>query len=407
MKKGYVPDPKEAPTISCRITACTHEDMRYCGTRDNCDTNGDRMCEDILRAVIRLCRWQARVHEAHNVRQVLRRFHGAPAEPAPPTSSPRRLRDQARVSVISARTPGRRSHNTSRPLASTVERRTALRPLIGGASLVSGVRSDRGRRCRHSLGHHVRPVSVERRTVEAQTADAVQELETEVEGLREGQRVLQNELDAIKAALADPRGTERRGPFHCDTRVGRITLKGSPDAPFTVVEFSDYSVHSARGIPVKLCPKSTRIREDRQDQVRVRNFPIDSIHPDAPGPLGGATVRETRAILGDSRSPFCGQSDLKDVTTHAVALGLDVPTFETCLGRRRHSAQVRADLADGQQAGVRGTPLLIGKMEPDGRTLRVLASMRGARPFRRSRRPWTRCSTGPNLEFSCGSTAHE
>jgi hypothetical protein len=45
VKKGYVASPKEKPTISCKATACTTEDIKYCGGQERDCLNSDGACE--------------------------------------------------------------------------------------------------------------------------------------------------------------------------------------------------------------------------------------------------------------------------------------------------------------------------------------------------------------------------
>lgn len=48
VKQGYVKGPKDKPVITCRVSACTPDDVKYCGgVERDCDTNGDRICEEI------------------------------------------------------------------------------------------------------------------------------------------------------------------------------------------------------------------------------------------------------------------------------------------------------------------------------------------------------------------------
>jgi predicted DsbA family dithiol-disulfide isomerase len=44
------------------------------------------------------------------------------------------------------------------------------------------------------------------------------------------------------------------------------------------------------------------------------------------------------------------------MTKAAVALGMDGTKFSTCLNSKAEDAKVQQDLADGQKAGVTGTP---------------------------------------------------
>jgi predicted DsbA family dithiol-disulfide isomerase len=44
------------------------------------------------------------------------------------------------------------------------------------------------------------------------------------------------------------------------------------------------------------------------------------------------------------------------LTQAAVGLGMDDSTFRTCLDGKKDEAKANADMADGQKAGVSGTP---------------------------------------------------
>ena len=51
VKKGYAKGPKDKPTISCKVTACSADDTLYCGGKEqDCDVTGDGVCEQICTA---------------------------------------------------------------------------------------------------------------------------------------------------------------------------------------------------------------------------------------------------------------------------------------------------------------------------------------------------------------------
>jgi protein-disulfide isomerase len=69
-----------------------------------------------------------------------------------------------------------------------------------------------------------------------------------------------------------------------------------------------------------------------------------------------------------------------DLTRHATELGLNVPTFQQCLGGQV-SAKIRSDLTEASQAGMGGTPtFFIGTTLPNGK-VKVLRRLVGAQPF--------------------------
>ncbi len=73
---------------------------------------------------------------------------------------------------------------------------------------------------------------------------------------------------------------------------------------------------------------------------------------------------------------------LKDLSGHANALRLDGPKFQACLESSKYAPRIRKDLADGQNAGVTGTPaFFLGVTQPNAPTVRVLRVLKGAQPY--------------------------
>ncbi|HEY4720148.1 MAG TPA: hypothetical protein VIH84_06175, partial [Candidatus Methylomirabilis sp.] len=60
----------------------------------------------------------------------------------------------------------------------------------------------------------------------------------------------------------------------------------------------------------------------------------------------------------------------------------NVTTFQQCLDSGKYAARIRKDLADGQQAGITGTPgFLFGLTEPNDPKVKVLRVLKGAQPY--------------------------
>jgi protein-disulfide isomerase len=116
----------------------------------------------------------------------------------------------------------------------------------------------------------------------------------------------------------------------------------------------------------------------------VRDFPLEAIHPQA------FKAAEAARCAGDQGKYwemhfqlFANQQALgaADLPKHAGTLGLDVAKFQDCLDKGTHAAQVRRDLAEGQQGGVGGTPTFFLGVVEDGSKVRVVRVIRGAQPF--------------------------
>lgn len=160
--------------------------------------------------------------------------------------------------------------------------------------------------------------------------------------------------------------------------------KGDPNAPVTIVEYSDYQ-----------CPFCLRHFEDTlpllqeyidAGQVRYvfKDYPIQSIHPQAL--KAHEAARCARELGGDEA--YWTMHDLlfanqeawasRPVPDHVAVLknlageaGFNQDGFDECLDSGRYEEAVLAELAEGTQLGVRGTPAFF----LDGRPLS------GAQPF--------------------------
>jgi protein-disulfide isomerase len=195
-------------------------------------------------------------------------------------------------------------------------------------------------------------------------------------------------LRQIQAGLGQQRQSERRAafarelrakydvkmllePYRVAVEVGSAPVRGNPNAPVTIVEFSDfqcpYCVHAR--------PTVNRVREVYGDKVRwvFRHFPLD-FHAQA------EKAGEAAACAGE-QGKFWEMHDLlwvntsklqvADLKAHAATLGLDGPAFGQCLDSGRYAGLVGSDTEAGQGYGVSGTPAFFVNGRP----------LVGAQPF--------------------------
>jgi protein-disulfide isomerase len=116
----------------------------------------------------------------------------------------------------------------------------------------------------------------------------------------------------------------------------------------------------------------------------VRDFPLSAIHPQA------FKAAEAAHCAGDQHKYwqmhallFANQQALgvADLPKHAATLGLDLGKFQDCLDKGTHADRVQRDLADGQKAGVRGTPTFFLGVIEDDLKMRVVKVITGAQPL--------------------------
>jgi protein-disulfide isomerase len=144
-------------------------------------------------------------------------------------------------------------------------------------------------------------------------------------------------------------------------------FRGNPDAPLTLVEYSDY-----------LCPFCERHfqqtwpalleRYVRTGQVKfvVRDFPLAPLHPTAPrGAAAALCVAEQGATrfwqMHDALFQAQQQwSRLPDPTAFlgevAKKIGADMTAFEGCMASGRNESRVQQSVTAGRALGFTGTP---------------------------------------------------
>jgi protein-disulfide isomerase len=95
-----------------------------------------------------------------------------------------------------------------------------------------------------------------------------------------------------------------------------------------------------------------------------KDFPLTSIHPQAPKAAEAARCAgdqeaywEMHDLLFQNQQQWSGQATAVDIfKDYAGQLGLDQAAFDQCLDSGTHAAAVEANLQQGVEFGVRGTP---------------------------------------------------
>ena len=146
--------------------------------------------------------------------------------------------------------------------------------------------------------------------------------------------------------------------------VERDHIFGNPDAEISLIEYSDFECPFCKQFHVTA--KSLIEKYDGKVNWVYRHFPLSFHNPGAAkqavasecaGELGGNDVfwEYTDGIYERTRSGGKGFPESRLIPL-AEELGLDGATFRDCLVSGRHMARVQADLAEGSQAGIAGTP---------------------------------------------------
>jgi protein-disulfide isomerase len=160
-------------------------------------------------------------------------------------------------------------------------------------------------------------------------------------------------------------------------------MLGRPDAPVTIVEFSDYQCpFCQRFFAATLPTLKTEYIDAGKVRYVFRDYPIDKLHPLARKAAEAAHCAGDQGKYWEMHDMlFQNQNALAvaQLTDHARTLGLNVRTFDECLSSGMHAARVARGVTDAATAGVQGTPgFVIGKTTAGD--VIVGTPVRGARP---------------------------
>lgn len=205
----------------------------------------------------------------------------------------------------------------------------------------------------------------------------------------ESSEIIINDLDNIQPNLQKPiSDSQQLGPqIIRNISLDDDPLKGDPDAPITIVEFSDFQC--------PFCAKfhQTTLLQLEQNYISTgkvnfvyRDFPIQSIHPNAiPAALSSECADdqggfwEMHDMIFENQGTWQGLEIPQSVSLfkqYAIELGLDAKEFDSCIDSGKHLEEIRGDLDDGRNYGVTGTPGFFVGNEKIGFTKLI-----GAQPF--------------------------
>src|SRR5262249_5555499 len=116
-----------------------------------------------------------------------------------------------------------------------------------------------------------------------------------------------------------------------------------------------------------------------------RDLPIASLHPQAFQAAEAAHCAGDQGKYWEMHDRlFANQADLErnDLSTHARALGLDLPAFEQCVNTNTHATEIQQSLLEAQQAGAGGTPtFFLGVTETTDTNMKPSQIIVGAQPY--------------------------
>jgi protein-disulfide isomerase len=139
--------------------------------------------------------------------------------------------------------------------------------------------------------------------------------------------------------------------------VDGAPVRGAADAPVTIVEFSDFHCPFCKRVQ----PTLVQLLERYAGKIKIvyRDFPIDSLHPQARRAAEAARCARDQGKFWEYHDlVYAGPASAmpEELERYAGQVELDVAAFGRCLSGGVHHAAVQRDSADGTRLGISGTP---------------------------------------------------
>ena len=190
------------------------------------------------------------------------------------------------------------------------------------------------------------------------TSEQAQDIVNELKQIRQ---LLEKMQSGQQAQAPDDKVSYRFSP-------GGFSL-GDARAPVVMVEYTDFQ-----------CPFCQQFHNTAFAQIKAnyidtgklrfvsRDFPLDFHENARRAATAGRCAAEQGKYWEMRHLMIVNAEQLKadNLITYAANVKLDVPKFRSCLESDRFKAQIDQDIAEGEIAGVQGTPsFVIGRIEND------------------------------------------
>lgn len=174
-------------------------------------------------------------------------------------------------------------------------------------------------------------------------------------------------LDALKSQQSTQATQAQQKPQTIFVSLDDDPVKGNPNAPITMIEFSDFQCPFCAKFHTTTLPQ---IQKNYIDPGKLkfvyRDLPIQSIHPNAvPAALAAECADDQGMFWQYHDKLFQNQVQWQNLDAinianilkqYATEFDLEMSDFNECLDSAKHLDEINKDLLDGSSYGVTGTP---------------------------------------------------
>src|SRR4051812_8445944 len=147
-------------------------------------------------------------------------------------------------------------------------------------------------------------------------------------------------------------------------------MLGRPDAPLTMVEFTDLQCPFCRQF---VLTSFDQLKKDWIDTGKLRyisrDFPLD-FHAQAMNAARAARCAGEQGKFWEMRLGLMRNANVLSpdyITKTAADMKLDMKSFTPCAASAKYDAEIEAETAEGTRIGVSGTPtFVVGRTTPTG-----------------------------------------
>ena len=201
------------------------------------------------------------------------------------------------------------------------------------------------------------------------------------------QKELDNAIAELELKILEKQLPTKQPSIPLEISADNDPVIGNPDAPITIIEFSDFQCPFCARFHIQTLPT---IMEEYIEKGSVklvfRDFPIQSIHPNAvPASVAAECANEQGKFKQMHDILFEKQNEWSNLeTVYAIELfnqyseqiNLEQEQFSSCLSTAKYVKEIQNDLDDGRTYGVTGTPgFFIGNQQIG------FVELKGAQPF--------------------------
>ena len=218
----------------------------------------------------------------------------------------------------------------------------------------------------------------------------VESLQRQVDELGEGQKLLLEEIAALRRLLQETQGrgevaAHPEPPPFFTLNVRGEPFRGGTNARVAVVAFSDFHC--------SFCSQFEKETFPRIDERYVRTGRIKYLFRDLPDRADAdALAKAEAARCAGEQGRFWEMHDQlfadplqfagENVARHLGKLGIDAPRFAACLDSHRYREPIRRSTAIASRMGIHGTPaFLVGTIDASGDVIQSVKVFTGAESF--------------------------